>query len=503
MESPQTQNYGYIDDHYLRRELAKDFRWFCAIYLAHHFKLEPAPFHVELSSLLSNHNEKMLEVIGFRGSAKTTFSSLAFILWASLEHPKDYDFIIPISDTTTQAKMNMANIKTEFDNNWLIRNDYGTMKASGFEDPNPEPDLESDEDWQAQNVLLQNGVRILCRSRGQKVRGLKHRASRPKLIVVDDPEDREWVRTRENRDKTDQWMRGEVIPARDVQDGRIIVIGNWLHEDALMARLKKTGMFHVKEFSLIENGYCTWPALYPTDEDLKRERKIAGETAWRREYLLQIVPEDGAIITERDITYYDTTSGNLDLVGHGVDLAISKEASADSTVDVIGEVRYDEQLRRSFIYIRPNPLNAKLSFLETIQHCVGESKKGGEQIFFVEKVQYQQAAIEELIRNGVAVEAVSPVKDKRARLIVASAHIKNGTVIFPRHGCEDLLAQVYGFGVETHDDLVDGLSYLVNGLASYGLGFTPIMGANLGIGGRPQDRTKLPTDPLNEDRPKK
>ena len=494
-QSDQTQNYAYIDDYMMRRDLAKDFKWFCVIYLAHHFKLEPASFHHELTSLLSNHDEKFLEVIGFRGSAKSTFGSLAFILWAALEHPKLYDFIIPVADTSTQAKLNMANIKNELDNNWLIKHDYGVMKTNSKE-PNPEPDLESDEEWQAQNVLLANGVRILCRSRGQKMRGLKHRASRPKLIVVDDPEDREWVKTKENRDKTDQWMRGEVIPCR-AQDGRIITIGNWLHEDALMARLKKTGIFKVKEFSLIENGYCTWAARYPTQKALDDERTLAGETAWRREYLLQIVPEDGAVITENDITFYDDEPyGNLDQTGHGVDLAISKSSSADYTSEVQGECRYDEQNRRTNIFILPNPLNKRLNFLETINYFIAQSKKDGGHLFFVEKVAYQQAAIEELERNGVPVIPMPSTTDKRSRLITASPYIKNGTVKFPRHGCEDLLAQLYGFGVETHDDMVDALTSLILGLAKTGLGFTPIQSVDTGFG--PQ-RERLSTDPLNED----
>lgn len=495
-----TQSYSYIDDHYTRRELARDFRWFCAIYLSHYFKIEPASFHADLQRDLADHSIKFLEIIGFRGSAKSTFGSVALILWAALEHPRMYDFIIPVSDTSTQSKLNMANIKSELDGNWLIRNDYGSVGTSRFDEPNPEPDLESDEDWQAQNVLLANGVRIMCRSRGQKVRGMRHRSSRPKLIVVDDPEDRDWVKQKENRDKTDQWMRGEVIPARDVQTGRIVTIGNWLHEDALMARLKKTGMFVVKEYALIVGDLLTWPALFPTQESLDRERRLAGEVAWQREYLLRVVPEEGAVITPNDISFYDgDPSGNLDMVGHGNDLAISKSSTADFTTDVIGEVRYDEQLRRTFIYVRRNPLNARLNFLEIITHCVAESRKPGGHIFFVEKVAFQQAAIEELERNGVPVTPMASTTDKRSRLIVASPHIKNGTVRFPRIGAEDLLAQLYGFGVESHDDLVDGLTNLINGLAKTGLGFTPITSVDIGLG--PPAEPKLPTDPLNEDRP--
>ena len=61
------------------------------------------------------------------------------------------------------------------------------------------------------------------------------------------------------------------------------------------------------------------------------------------------------------------------------------------------------------------------------------------------------------------------MKDKRARLRVAARYIKNGTVKFPRHGCEQLLTQLLGFGVEKFDDGVDGLIYLILGVVRDGI----------------------------------
>jgi len=43
------------------------------------------------------------------------------------------------------------------------------------------------------------------------------------------------------------------------------------------------------------------------------------------------------------------------------------------------------------------------------------------------------------------------------------------TVLFPRTGCEQLLGQVFNLGVESHDDLCDGLTTLLNGLVEQGL----------------------------------
>lgn len=71
---------------------------------------------------------------------------------------------------------------------------------------------------------------------------------------------------------------------------------------------------------------------------------------------------------------------------------------------------------------------------------------------------------------------LKPNADKRSRLQVVAPYIKNGTVLLPRSGCEQLLAQLFGFGVEAHDDLVDALVYLILGLVEQGLELPKIHG---------------------------
>jgi len=91
-----------------------------------------------------------------------------------------------LADTRGQASINAASVQRELRNNDLILKDYGHFKYRKIDDPRPEPTLESDEDWQAMNCVLDSGVRTLSRSRGPKIRGLKHRQRRPSLIVADD-----------------------------------------------------------------------------------------------------------------------------------------------------------------------------------------------------------------------------------------------------------------------------------------------------------------------------
>ncbi len=452
-----------VSDYEYRRRASKTLFGFCITYLNHYFTLNPAEFHRELIDHLGNDLDRMLLILGFRGSAKSTFGSLALPLWAALE--KKFNFIMPIADTTLQAKVNIANIRHELETNELIKNDYG--------------DMQGDEEWQKESMLLTNGVRILARSRGQKVRGLRHRQYRPELVIVDDPEDFEWIRTKENRDKTERWLRAEVIPALNERVGRLILIGNQLHSDALLSRMKNDKGFTVLEYSLINgNGHCTWAAKYPTQALLDAQRDKAGPNSWLREYLLKVVPPEGQEVKEEWIQRYDEVPASVSRSAIGVDLAISKKDTADFVSMVSGIGATIEG--RPKIFILPNPINAHLSFHETIQQMKSLSlalaSRYATPLFLVEDVAYQRAAIEEAQRQGILAQPMRPGTDKRARLKAAATFIQNGTVLFPRRGCEDLLTQLLGFGVEEHDDLVDALVYLIIGMSQQGLEMQQIVG---------------------------
>lgn len=459
-----------------RREAAKSLLGFCLVYLPQYFYLEPAEFHRELFAAIENPANRFLEIIGFRGSSKSTIGSLALPLWAALEKSKQYPFILPMADTALQSGTNIANIKNELEHNDLIRQDYGAVEAKMEEDL---PSLESEEEWQSKNMLLSNGVRILGRSRGQKVRGLRHLEHRPKLVIVDDPEDLEWVRKKENRDKTERWLKGEVLPGMDELTGRIIVIGNLLNNDALMARIKNDPhkIFQVIEFPLLKGGRCTWPAKYPSQEALDQQRHLVGETSWQREYLLKVVPIEGQEVKDEWIRYYDKLPESVSRSAVGVDLAISKKETADYTAMVGGVGSMVDGLPK--IFILPHPINERLSFHETIQQMKSLQLAIGKYstpLFLVEDVAYQRAAVEEAQRQGVPVEAIRPGADKRARLRAAATFIQNGTVLFPRMGTEDLISQLTGFGVEDHDDLVDAIVYLILGMSQQGLEMPKVVG---------------------------
>lgn len=444
----------------VRRKVAKSLLGFMLCYLPHYLTLEPAIFHRELIETLQNPEKKFIAREGFRGSAKSSIAALAFVLWSALEEKEK--FIIPVNETDDVAKLTIANIREELEHNPYIKADYGDQIVN----------KKNMTKFSETNILLANGCRIMARSRGQKIRGLRHKQFRPGLVICDDIEEVEKVDKKTYRDKTERWLTGTVIPAIEEFEGRLIVLGNKLHTDAIMERLKNHPIFDYKEYPLIDkDGKCTWPAKYPTQESLKEQEMKVGRTSWMREYLLKVVPTEGQVVTEEMIHYYDELPNQINVAGTGVDLAISQKATADYTTMVSGVGTYIDG--KPNVYILPKPVNERLTFNETIERMKlvrqGLNVYGAGGTFYIEDVAYQKAAIQEAQRNMLAVVPMKAVADKRARFKTAAIYIENGTVKFPRKGCEELINQMLGFGIEEHDDLVDGLVHLILGLANTGL----------------------------------
>ena len=454
-----------------RKELAGgDLIWFSQIYFNKYLFYKIAPFQIEIYQILQDGND-FNEIIAFRGSAKTTMAMLFYPIWAMVTGRKHH--IVLISDTFGQVKDHIYNIKTELENNKRLIEDFGPFDV--------EMETKKREEWQKTSMIIPNyDVKIIGKSTRQKVRGMRYKQWRPDLIIVDDIEDLEMVRTKEQRDKTHRWLTGNVIPAGEKGKTKYILIGNLLHADAIMSRIKdeiKEGDREGKivEFPLLDKkGNILWEGKYPDMPSVEKEKKQVegkspiGMRAWQREYLLKLVPEEGQVIKDEWIKRYTKIPDDSIIIkGTGNDLAISKKTTADYTTMVSGKLGVVEGDPK--IYIMPNPINERLSGFETTTRAKSVSLALGEGSmtqFWVEDVAYQAMQIEAMVKAGIPAVGIKVSTDKRARLMTIASYIQNGTVLFPKEGCEDLILQLIGFGIEAHDDLCDGFILLVQGLMS-------------------------------------
>ncbi|MHB8362758.1 MAG: phage terminase large subunit family protein [Patescibacteria group bacterium] len=441
----------------VRRKLAyRNHLLFFIIYLSAHIRYKFAPFHKEMFELTQEKDSKTLIIVAFRGSGKSTIMSLSYPIWSIIGAPQK-KFVLIVTQTQQQARLMLSNIKEELEGNELLKNDIGPFE-------------ESDE-WGSLSIVIPKfNARITLVSTEQSIRGMKHGSHRPNLIICDDIENLDSVRTKEGRDKIYTWFNGEIIPIGD-KDTKIVIVGNILHEDSLIVKLKKEidrgtrdGIYRAYPL-LDDDNNIAWQGKYPDMKDIEIEKKkIGNDSAWSREYLLKIISEKDQIVKREWIQYYDEIPLNLEefrYISIGIDLAISQKESADYTAIVQARVYgYNENLK---IYILPFPVNKRINFNETIETIkeIYFSNNIPKKLY-IEDVGYQKATIQELNRFNVQAEGINVQgNDKRARLASITHMIQQEKILFPTKGGEDLIIQLTGFGIEKHDDLVDALTLLV------------------------------------------
>lgn len=444
----------------LRRKLAyESMRYFFAIYLTHYITFDLAPFHHEFFSLAEDETKKLIVILAFRGSGKSTYFSTCYPIWA-ITGKLQKKFIVIFTQTQQQAKRLLDNIKKVLEGNEILKSDIGP-----FEDPGDE--------WSAMSIVLKsNNARILVASTEQSIRGIRHGQYRPDLIILDDVEDLASVKTQELRDKLEEWYTAEVVPLGiTTRDAKFVFVGTRLHEDDLYSRvirrIKEKSMQGTYRIYPIITGKDkpTWPGKYPNKQSLAKEKeRLMSETAWQREYMLQIIYDDHYIYKPGDFTRYQVMppAEKLRFVLISIDLAISTKSTADKTAVVAAYISgYHKELKA---YLAEKVINKKMDFTQTIQEIKNYQSSlltGIPVYLLVENVAYQQAAIEQLKIEGFTVYPVNPQgEDKRARLTTVSPLVKNGTILFPILGTKELEQQLISFGIERYDDLADTFAYL-------------------------------------------
>jgi predicted phage terminase large subunit-like protein len=445
-----------LKDSIFRKELAKKSHyWFFHIYFRRYVTYETADFHRKLFAITENEKLKNAVITAFRGSGKSTVMTLSYVVWSilGLQQKK---YIVLIGQTQQQSRRIIENIRREFEANDLLVSDFG-------------PFIEQNYEWSLNSLSIpQFGARIDGYSSGESIRGIRHGEFRPQVIIADDVEDLQSVRTKENRDKTYDWFTGDILGLGD-KETKTILIGNHLHLDSLIERRKKDIIgkenTEILRIPLLEDdGKCNWLGKYPTKKDIESEHKRVGnEIAWQREFLLNTVSDFDQVVFPEWIHHYDglPEKEKWSQVAVGVDVAISSKESSDKTamVTLVG-CHIEDEL---YIYVLPNPVNKHLDFPETVNQIRSlRNINGQESMFYVESVAYQQSLVQTLEHEAIAVEGVKVTVDKRSRLAVISTWIKEGRILFPKEGCEDLIDQILNLGIERYDDLVDAFTLGIN-----------------------------------------
>lgn len=445
----------------LRRRLAAESHYhFFHLYFPHYIEYPTADFQKEIFSLTQNDEYQQAVIVAFRGSAKSTIVTLSNPIWAIVGKLQK-KFVLIVSQTQQQARFHLSNIKEELEQNALLTHDFNIH-------------IDHEDEWRYDSLVLSSyGARIHSVSIGESIRGLREKQYRPDLIICDDIEDLNSVKTQESRDYTFDWFNKTLVPMGKPAT-KIMVVGNLLHEDSFIMRMKekiKTDSQGkvFKSYPLIDDtGISLWPGKYPSPDAIEKEKSMLSYDAWMQEYLLKIIRRDDQVVQPEWVCYYDelpdTHENDFRYAVISADLAIREKESADFTALLTAYVYgYEDKTR---VYILPFPVNKRMDFPKTIEtiKTMYQSliNKGLLSKVFIEEVGYQGSLTQQLLVEGIKASGITVSgQDKRARLAQTTGWMQSGKILFPKKGCESLINQLVYFGVEKHDDLADAFSLLL------------------------------------------
>lgn len=238
------------------------------------FKVKDAPFHKDIdASNLAVYRAKLKDFVdlAFRGASKTTRTKLflAYCVANDIEHSRRY--IKVLSHDISNCKQFVTDVY-----NLLIDSRVKQMYPEIFE----KTETKREETMGA--FTTATGIKMQADTVGSSQRGSIQEESRPDVIVFDDFETRETLRsavkTKTIHDNMEEAKNGLAY------NGGSIYLGNYISEMGNVHRLVESQgkTRKVLIVPIIENGILTWPALYKM-EDIEHLRNTADD--FEGEYL--------------------------------------------------------------------------------------------------------------------------------------------------------------------------------------------------------------------------
>lgn len=421
------------------------------------FYLPFSSLHDTIYRILDDDTIQRALIIAPRGFGKTSTVNLAFPAKKILFQEKK--FIVPISCTAAQATMQGENLKRELLTNRMITHLFGPMKSDTF----------SKEMW-----VTSTGIAVMPRGAGQQVRGILFGDNRPDLIIVDDLEDSESVRSDEQRAKTKSWFFEDVINSvnRARKDWKIIVIGTLLHEDSLLANLlEDPGWYHAHLSICDDNFKSNWPDFI-SDEELAKlvddYRRMGLLDSFYREYMGVPIAKESAKFKQEHFKQYkesdpDFVKDRRQLENMVIlDPAKTTHSKSDDTA-IIG-VGIDAKTPR--IYVR-DIVKGQIHPDEQYTACFDMADRIGAKVIGIEVTSLNEFITyplkTEMIRQKRYYEIVElkarASKEERIQALVP--FYRMGFIFHNECVCNALEKQLLSFPRSKKDDLMDALAYVV------------------------------------------
>ncbi|MDR3370684.1 phage terminase large subunit [Rhodoferax sp.] len=492
---------GFSTDHAARDQRAtraqNDYEFFCKTYFPHYVKGDPSLFHRwfydTVPVLIDKPEGQLLDISAPRGEAKSTLGTQLFTLWCIVTKRKH--FIPIVMDALDQAATMLEAVKVELESNPRLQMDFPDVTGAGRV-------------WNAGVIVTVGGVKVQAFGSGKRMRGLRHGPYRPDLVMLDDIENDENVRSKEQRDKVEQWVKKVVLPLGP-PDGSmdVLYLNTILHYDSAANRFHRNPLWRRKKFKAI----VRWPdrmdlweqweelLINEAEEDSSDDAMQGAESPADKFYAANKVAMDaGAIVS------WPTTRPLVKLMRiragdhHAFDCEYQNDPSNEDNTYFQKMTYWVQPCRDWVFYGAHDPSlgknnksrdpaatlvggfdrnHGKLSVVEAIvsrriptlqiSHIIEFQRVYRCLVWGFEAVQFQefmrQILVAESAKQGVPVPAlpVIPSTDKDLRIEGLGPHVYNGLILFnQRHTV--LNSQLRHWPEADHDDGPDALEILWN-----------------------------------------
>ncbi len=415
---------------------------------------QPTPaFHLEMwDRCLSD--DKYVALAAPRGHAKSTAITHAYVL-AQVLFRKAF-FVMIVSDTEGQAVQFLGDIKAELQSNDDLRELFGIAKF--LKDSETEIIVRTTDNQQ---------FKIIAKGSGQKVRGTKWLGKRPDLVVVDDFENEELTANKDRREKHRNWFFGALLPMGS-DHCKIRLVGTVLHLDSLLERLLEDPSWSSYRYEAHNDDFSEilWP------EKFNKERLLAIKAGYDNQgfpegYMQEYrnFPIDPTNSYFKKDDFLERTEEDLSKPLRyyaAVDFAISQRDKADRTVITVGGIDADNMLH--IVSSNAGRWDAK----EIVDNMLLTQQRYDLDIMTVEAGMIEKAIgpylNEAMLEQNIfiALNKMTPVKDKETRARSIQARMRAGTVKFDKskEWYKDLEGEMLVFPKGKHDDIVDTMAWL-------------------------------------------
>lgn len=430
-----------------------------------------------------------------RGEAKSTLVSQLFVLWCLITGRKRYAVIV--MDSIDQAYPMLEAIKAELAFNSRLNTDFPEACGQGRV-------------WQSGTILTANDAKVQVAGSGKKLRGLRHGAYRPDLAVLDDIENDENVRSPEQRDKLESWLKKTVLPLGGAGvKFDVVYIGTILHYDSVLSRTLNNPLWRVARFKAL----LQWPDrmdLWERWEDILRNTGPETAEAYFNEHAVEMCA--GAIVSwaarpllalmkirARDgHSTFDSEYQNDPIAGDNAPFANAIHFWINRLREWVFFGACDPSMGKSGKGRDPSALlvggfNRQTGILDVveahirkrlpdriIEDVIALQREYRCLVWGVETVQFQEFLKDELVKRSAAAGCpvpavgIKPSAEKLLRIESLQPHMKNGLIrLHPSH--TTLIDQLRHFPMADHDDGPDALHmlWMIAQTRSTSFNFTP------------------------------